>query len=391
MIVIFIGASKDNILVVKLLHANMIVDPRHMGGLRGDEFSVSVNGRTLTITRIHDGEDEGWWREFSLRAYMPTDVIPDFTSTICTYWGLDGEDVPKDTTEVIFHPSATTIQECAFYGCESLVRVTIPDTVTRIEDNAFNGCDFLRSIQLSRNLVFIGRQAFLDCSSLEAVFLPPTVTRIGYGAFAYCRSLRFFNLPEEIEHLGYEVVDGCHRLLTTVEYEKDDYGGILNSEEVNQWLIHRHAHLPFHQACFTTSINPQGIAVCFEEHGIELATEIDHQHMTALHILCANPHVTGDCIRAYLTLASEAANVQDSTGMTGLHILCSLPHQDTCTGDAIRTYLNLAPEAANVQDSKGMAPFQYLCESDVTFLDDGNFSSVMIWWYHCMPPQTETG
>ena len=92
-----------------------------------------------------------------------------------------------------------------------------------------------------------------------------------------------------------------------------------------------------------------------------------------------------------LTLASVAANVQDNTGMTGLHILCSLPHQDTpCTGDIIRTYLNLAPEAANVQDSKGMTPFQYLCESDVTFFDDGNFSSVMIWWYHCMPPQAQT-
>jgi len=40
-----------------------------------------------------------------------------------------------------------------------------------------------------------------------------------------------------------------------------------------------------------------------------LATEVDDQQMTALvHILCTNPHGTGDAIRAYLTLASEAAD-----------------------------------------------------------------------------------
>ena len=280
----------------------------------------------------------------------------------------------------------------AFCECKSLVRVTIPDTVTRIEACAFEGCDSLTSIRLSLNLDYIGEYAFLNCSSLEAVFLPPTVTRIGDMAFAHCKSLRFFHLPEEIEDIGIGVVNECDRLLTTVKYRTGGhpYGHILNNNEVNEWLIQRHAHLPFHQACFSTSINPQGIDVCFEEHGIELATKVDNQHMTALHILCANPHVTGDCIRAYLTLASEAANVQDNTGMTGLHILCSLPHQDTCTGDAIRTYLNLAPEAANVQDSKGMTPFQYLCESDVTFLDDVNFSSLMTWWYNCMPPQAQT-
>jgi len=42
--------------------------------------------------------------------------------------------------------------------------------------------------------------------------------------------------------------------------------------------------------------------------------EVNDQQMTALHILCANPHVTGDCIRAYLQLAPEAAEQQDSDG-----------------------------------------------------------------------------
>ena len=94
------------------------------------------------------------------------------------------------------------------------------------------------------------------------------------------------------------------------------------------------------------------IQECIHTYGIERATEVDNQQMTALHILCANPHVTGDCIRAYL---------------------------------------QLAPEAAEQQDSEGMTPFQRLCRNDITFLEDRSFSSVMAFWYGCMPPQTETG
>jgi len=42
--------------------------------------------------------------------------------------------------------------------------------------------------------------------------------------------------------------------------------------------------------------------------------------MTALHILCGNPHVTGDALNVYLTLVPQAVNEQDSEGMTPLSI-----------------------------------------------------------------------
>jgi len=70
--------------------------------------------------------------------------------------------------------------------------------------------------------------------------------------------------------------------------------------------------LHLHEACSST-ITPHEIEVCIQEHGIELSTEqVDDQQMTALHILCANPNVTGGAIRFYLQLSPEtAANVQD--------------------------------------------------------------------------------
>jgi len=325
MIPIWFGPSESNIMDVVMPHANMVLDPRFMGGwVHAYEFSFSVKGRTLTITRTD--ADEGWPDDFHLRAYLPTEDIPDFTSTVYTCWGLEHERAPKDVTEVNFHPSVTTIQNGTFYFCRSLVRVKIPDHVTHIERFAFKCCHSLKSLQLSTNIEFIGKMAFHSCESLEAVFLPPTVTHIGDDAFGGCYSLRFFNLPEPIQHLGSNVLQGCDSLSTTVSNNLS-------------------------KVCYSTSVTPQSIQKCIAAHGIECATEVNDQQMTALHILCANPHVTVDCIRAYL---------------------------------------QFAPEAAEQQDSEEMTPFQYLCTNDITFLDDRSFSSLMAWWYGCMPPQTET-
>jgi len=316
--IVRIERLRGNSIDVQLPHADVVFDPRHIG-LTGYRFRFSVNGRMLTITRIDD--DGGWPYPFFLRAYLPTEGIPDFTSTVYTYHGLRHECAPKDTTKVIFHPSGTTIQRAAFSGCRSLVLITIPDTITHIEADAFKDCDSLIFIRLSTNLEYIGAWAFNGCKSMEGVFLPPTVTHIGDNAFGDCTSLRFCILPDSIDHVGDDVFDGCDRLSTTVRNNLT-------------------------KVCCSTFVNPQTIQECIHAHGIERATEVNDQQMTALHFLCANPHVTVDCIRAYL---------------------------------------QLAPEAANQEDSDRMTPFQCLCRNDISVFDDRSFSSVMTWWYCFMP------
>jgi len=177
-----------------------VFDPRIIDTFRrGYKLSLYVNGRTLTVIRTD--EDRGGWGDddFLLRVYLPTEDIPDFTSTVYTYHGIRHEKAPEDTTEIIFHPSVTSIQFDAFIHCRSLVRVTIPNTVIHIQWRVFYGCDSLRFIRLPQNLEYIGVGAFCYCTSLEAVFLPPTVTHIGRHAFGSCPSLRFFNLPDTID------------------------------------------------------------------------------------------------------------------------------------------------------------------------------------------------
>jgi len=43
-------------------------------------------------------------------------------------------------------------------------------------------------------------------------------------------------VPETIEDIGNGVVYGSDRLLTTVQYKRNDHCPILNNEEANEWL-----------------------------------------------------------------------------------------------------------------------------------------------------------
>ena len=72
----------------------------------------------------------------------------DGTATLIGYVGHD-----KNLTvpEAINGYMLTSIGGRAFYGCDSLTQVTIPDSVTRIGVNAFYGCTSLTLLIDSAN------------------------------------------------------------------------------------------------------------------------------------------------------------------------------------------------------------------------------------------------
>ena len=71
----------------------------------------------------------------------------------------------------------------AFYGCESLAELTLPEGVTHIESCAFDGTSIER-LELPESLEIIENDAF-SCVSLKEVTLPSGIRHIGCGAFTH--------------------------------------------------------------------------------------------------------------------------------------------------------------------------------------------------------------
>ena len=78
----------------------------------------------------------------------------------------------------------------AFYECNRLVNVTIPDSVTSIGDLAFDGCSGLTSVAIGNGVTSIGDWAFSSCSGLTSVTIGNGVTSIGAVVFNDCDKLK---------------------------------------------------------------------------------------------------------------------------------------------------------------------------------------------------------
>ena len=87
------------------------------------------------------------------------------------------------------------IPQNAFYGCHSLISVSLPDSITVIGSSAFNGCSSLASISLPDSINSIANYAFKDCGKLKTIIIPNNVTSIGQFAFNECNALSSISLP----------------------------------------------------------------------------------------------------------------------------------------------------------------------------------------------------
>ena len=70
--------------------------------------------------------------------------------------------------------SVTSIGEGAFFCCDELTSVTIPDGVTRIGNYAFAGCIELTSVTIPNSVTSIDNDAFFGCSRLKSIIFNGT-------------------------------------------------------------------------------------------------------------------------------------------------------------------------------------------------------------------------
>ena len=82
--------------------------------------------------------------------------------------------------------SIEQINGCAFEGCSSLVKVTIPEAVTTLPYGVFYNCYGLQKVTIEGEVTSIGASAFSHCGGLTSITIPDSVTSIGICAFMEC-------------------------------------------------------------------------------------------------------------------------------------------------------------------------------------------------------------
>ena len=145
--------------------------------------------------------------------------------------------------QIVIPNTVTNIGNNAFAGCVSLEKVIVPNSVTSIGHGAFMRCsnieleiesnrfiaqDSLLIDKLEKKIISyfgqdkclfipysiktIGHGAFCGCNSLQQVFLSRTITKISDWSFGRCESLQYISIPNTVMNMGNGAFNGCESL-----------------------------------------------------------------------------------------------------------------------------------------------------------------------------------
>ena len=115
----------------------------------------------------------------------------------------------------------TEIGDYAFYECNALTSINIPESVTKIGKSAFSWCKALTSVTIPNSVTEIGDSAFSECYALKSINIPNSVTEIGAEAFSGCEALTSINIPESVTWIGEDAFIGCGELTSIIVAEEN--------------------------------------------------------------------------------------------------------------------------------------------------------------------------
>lgn len=138
-------------------------------------------------------------------------TIPNSVTTI-GIWAFEGCD---GLTSITIPSGVTSIGESAFYGCSGLTSITIPGSVKSIGNWVFAFCTGLTSITILNGVTNI-ENTFFRCTALSSVILPNTLTSIGHDAFSDCTALTSITIPNNVSSICSLSFSGCTNLISII-------------------------------------------------------------------------------------------------------------------------------------------------------------------------------
>lgn len=176
------------------------------------ENSGEITVRVKVESGAGDRADSDWSKRYTIPSYqvLLQEVENGEGYEVSGYVGtVKGR---LDLPDTYNGKKIVSIGEKAFYFCNLLTGITIPDSVTNIGEHAFCDCSSLKDISLPQGITVLSKGIFGGCSSLTEITIPDSVTEIRDSAFARCTSLKEITVPGGVTLIAYNVFCGCTSL-----------------------------------------------------------------------------------------------------------------------------------------------------------------------------------
>ena len=207
---------------IKAANAEMVVGALYTTTSGLTEFHIRVtkaSGLTIVCNMVGN-KNWGDGTEDALTSHTYADygdyIITCDGNTIVAKVMGDTAAVQQTLLRISIPNSVTTIKASAFSNCRALQSISIPNSVTGIGDNAFNSCFVLQSISIPNSVTTIWDNAFNSCFVLQSISIPNSVTTIGIGTFNNCYALQSASIPNSVTNIGKDTFSNCYSLQSIV-------------------------------------------------------------------------------------------------------------------------------------------------------------------------------
>lgn len=122
----------------------------------------------------------GWQLEDGVLTIENDGAMEDYAAASDAPWFR----LRSQIKSVIVSEGVTSLSSYAFYGCDELEEVSLPQSLCRIGSLAFGGCTKLSSIVIPSDVLLIGDYAFVGDDALQSITFEGHAPEIGVGAFS---------------------------------------------------------------------------------------------------------------------------------------------------------------------------------------------------------------
>lgn len=194
--------------------------------------SILYNGTNYTVTEI--GYQAFWGCNTLTEVTLPNTVDEIGYQAFCKCSNLTNVTIPEGVKK---------IGQAAFYGCSQLTSITIPSTIKNM-DEAFSGNTALSHVTLTEGISKISSMAFKGCTGLTEIKVPMSVDQICPNAFNGCTGLTSVTLEKGIRTININAFKNCTNL-SDVKYNgyKTDWDRVTVNTTGNDTLTSKVQYL----------------------------------------------------------------------------------------------------------------------------------------------------